>query len=273
MNILCVSSQEEWIDDRIAKEFQAYSGHSVSFNNYDAKVIWLLAPWIWKRLPLPILKNKKVVCTIHHEVPDKFDANRLKNFKERDQYVDAYHTPCQKTKNFIQSFTSKPVHVIPYWVNDKLWRPLKNKKKLQKKYKIPVDQLIVGSFQRDTEGSDLKTPKLEKGPDIFCDIIERLNPKPHVVLGGWRREYVINRLKSKNINLSFFELVDLNSLNELYNCLDLYLVTSRHEGGPQAILEAVATDTPILSTDVGMASHVLSEECIMSNEDEFVDFI
>ena len=97
--------------------------------------------------------------------------------------------------------------MIPYWVNDKLWRPLENKKELQKKYKIPTDQLIVGSFQKDTEGSDLKTPKLEKGPDILCDIIERLNPSPHVVLGGWRREYIINRLKAKILIFLFLSLL------------------------------------------------------------------
>ena len=35
-----------------------------------------------------------------------------------------------------------------------------------------LDKKLIGSFQRDTEGYDLKTPKLSKGPDIFCDIVE-----------------------------------------------------------------------------------------------------
>ena len=45
-------------------------------------------------------------------------------------------------------------------------------------------------------------------------------------------------------------------LNELYNILDLYLVTSRIEGGPQAILECAIIKTPIMSTDVGVASGI-----------------
>lgn len=58
-------------------------------------------------------------------------------------------------------------------------------------------------MQRDTEGSSIASgnflPKLEKGPDVFCDIVEMYNKTHskdiHVVLAGWRRQYVIDRLK------------------------------------------------------------------------------
>ena len=58
-------------------------------------------------------------------------------------------------------------------------------------------------------------------------------------------------------------MISFEQLNELYNLLDLYLVTSRYEGGPQAILEAGITKTPIISTDVGIAKEILSEESII----------
>ena len=63
-------------------------------------------------------------------------------------------------------------------------------------------------------------------------------------------------------------MVDFEILNELYNCLDLYIVSSRIEGGPQAILECAITKTPIISTDVGVASEILSNESIF-NMDNF----
>ena len=46
-------------------------------------------------------------------------------------------------------------------------------------------------------------------------------------------------------------------MNELYNLIDLYIVTSRIEGGPQAIVECGITKTPIISTDVGGISEVI----------------
>ena len=51
-------------------------------------------------------------------------------------------------------------------------------------------------------------------------------------------------------------------LNKLYNILDLYIVASRIEGGPQSILETAITKTPIISTNVGIASEILSPDSI-----------
>jgi glycosyltransferase involved in cell wall biosynthesis len=89
----------------------------------------------------------------------------------------------------------------------------------------------------------------------------------HVLITGKRRNYIINELTDKGIKFSYFEMLDFESLNELYNCLDLYIVASRYEGGPQAILECGITKTPIISTDVGIAKEILASESIfdMSN--------
>ena len=62
-------------------------------------------------------------------------------------------------------------------------------------------------------------------------------------------------------------MVDSKKLNKLYNILDLYIVSSRIEGGPQAILESSITKTPILSTDVGVASEILNKESIYKVSD------
>ena len=68
-------------------------------------------------------------------------------------------------------------------------------------------------------------------------------------------------------------MADFGTLNELYNCLDLYLVTSRQEGGPQAILECSSNKTPILSTNVGFASKALDPNCILESAQDFIDKI
>ena len=62
-------------------------------------------------------------------------------------------------------------------------------------------------------------------------------------------------------------MVDTQALNELYNLLDLYIVTSRIEGGPQAIIECGLSKTPIISTDVGVASEILSVNSIFDGVD------
>ena len=59
-------------------------------------------------------------------------------------------------------------------------------------------------------------------------------------------------------------MVDNKRLNELYNSLDLYIVASRVEGGPQSILECALSKTPIISTDVGVANQILSDKSIFT---------
>ena len=81
-----------------------------------------------------------------------------------------------------------------------------------------------------------------------------------IILSGKRRQYIINELIKRNINYKYFEMVDFQKLNQLYNCLDLYIVASRIEGGPQAIVECAITKTPLISTDVGIASEILSKK-------------
>ena len=42
-----------------------------------------------------------------------------------------------------------------------------------------------------------------------------------------------------------------------YQALDLYLITSRSEGGPLALLEAFASGVPVVSTRVGMSADII----------------
>ena len=88
-----------------------------------------------------------------------------------------------------------------------------------------------------------------------------------VLLTGKRRNYMISELRKNKINFKYFEMASFKEINELYNLLDLYIVSSRFEGGPQSILECGITKTPIISTNVGVAEEILGSESIfnMSN--------
>ena len=116
----------------------------------------------------------------------------------------------------------------------------------------------------------MKSPKLIKGPDIFIKLLETITktkPNLKVVLAGNKRNYVISELERLKIPYKYFEMMSFEELNELYNILDLYLVTSRLEGGPQAIVECGLIKTPIISTDVGIADQILSSKSIFDFND------
>ena len=147
-----------------------------------------------------------------------------------------------------------------------MWRPYEIQKRTQirKELGLPAHKKIIGSFQKDGMGwADGNDPKFEKGPDILCDTLIRLSEKNdnlHVLLTGPARGYVKQRLDGASISYTHHIVKDAADLVDYYNALDLYIVTSRVEGGPKALLESFATRTPVVSTSVGMASDVIIDE-------------
>ena len=264
MKIFINNIDENWIVDRLRNEFYEDNQDILTNNIKNADILWIIAPWTWKKIPKRFLKQKTVLCTIHHIDEKKFIGDEGKDFYKLDKFVDYYHTISKKSFDQLSKFTSKKIYVSPFWINNKIWFPISENKDLKSKFFIPSDAYIVGSFQRDTEGKDGISPKLSKGPDQLFQIIKAISEQKNifVILAGHRRTYLINLLEENNVPYKYYERVDQVSLNELYNCLDLYIVSSRVEGGPQAIFECALSKTPIISTDVGIASEILSKTSI-----------
>ncbi len=269
MKIYLNKASENWIVDRFYSEWSSLNASITTNFIFNSDIIWLIAPWTWKKINKKNLSRKKVVCTIHHIDESKFDESQKQEFYERDKYVDFYHVISEKTFNQVYKLTNKKIFEIPFWVNQNIWFQLDNKSDLRKKYNIDEKSYLIGSFQRDTEGHDLKSPKLSKGPDQFLKIVKQLyddKKELSILLAGKRRQYLVSELNKYKIPFHYLEMTNYQTLNELYNILDLYIVASRVEGGPQSILEAAATKTPLISTNVGIADKILNKSSIFDME-------
>jgi glycosyltransferase involved in cell wall biosynthesis len=129
---------------------------------------------------------------------------------------------------------------------------------------LPATAFIIGSFQKDGVGlGEGREPKLVKGPDVFVGVIERLRaatPELFVLLTGRARGYVRAELTRLGVPHRHFLLGSRNELAKLYHALDVYLVTSRQEGGPKALLESMATGVPLVTTRVGQVPEIVTDE-------------
>jgi len=123
--------------------------------------------------------------------------------------------------------------------------------------RLPDSAVVVGSFQKDGVGwGEGMEPKLIKGPDLLLKVIERLKskvPDLHVVLSGPSRGYVKAGLEKLGVPYRHLQLKQYADVGLLYRALDLYLITSRDEGGPKAILESMASGVPLVTSQVGQA--------------------
>ena len=264
---------EKWICDELKKEFTDYfGGEIVTTDPEKAGIIWYLAPWNYRHTPigmvrdkwLSLLKTKKVVFTMHHIDEEKYAKGKLdKTFEFMQNYGTKWHGICGKTFDFLKVIAGEIPIVKEYlWVDGGIFFEIEDNTGLREKWGL--SGYVVGSFQKDTEGKT-NEPKMSKGPDVFVNImvdIQRDHPDLIVVLSGTRRTYIIGELEKRGIKYKYFEMIKLKEINELYNCLDLYIVSSRVEGGPRAIVEAGLAKTPIISTDVGIAGELCPKESI-----------
>jgi len=219
-------------------------------------------------LPHPSCKN---ILTWYHINPDytpKPDIKQINSIIDNIDRFDIIHTACSKTYDELIShgFPREKLVVIPLGVDTKYFKPykIKDKEKIRESLGIPKDSICIGSFQKDGIGWGIgDDPKLVKGPDIFCKSLEKiaLNNNIFCLLVGPARGYVKNNLLELGIpfihKYSDKKYMPEIELPDYYNALDLYLVTSRVEGGPLALVEAMACGIPLITTDVGMARDII----------------
>ena len=182
--------------------------------------------------------------------------------------------------------------LAPYCVDPKIFFRLPRRMPTCRRCDINWDCLptayVIGNFHSDTAftiGPD--RPKWQKGPDVFAEIVRRVRetePRVCVLLAGPRRHWLRRRLKAFGVPVFFLgresegddfgvNILDRSKLNRLYNLLDLYLVSSRWEGGPHSILEACFAKTKVLSTRVGISEDVLEEASLFDTIPEAVSRI
>jgi len=126
MKIYTNKLKESWIIDRVTEEWNLNNPNLITNKIKDADIIWIIASWVWKKVPKKYLQNKKVVVSIYHIDFDNFDKDQEKNFYELDEYVHTYHVISLKTKEQLQAHEKEPT------IADQLYKK-SNSYKCQKK--------------------------------------------------------------------------------------------------------------------------------------------
>jgi glycosyltransferase involved in cell wall biosynthesis len=164
-------------------------------------------------------------------------------------------TCTQEWKEFVNEHVGGriPITVVPHGVDTEFFSP---RGISPGRFGIPAGKFIVG-FLGNKE-SDLDRGR--KGTGVMLDVIRQAAlqlPNLHVVIGGpgWETEVV--KLRATGISVSATGYIRKSDLPALYSALDVYLLTSRVEGGPCTVFEAMACETAVVSTRVGVVPELI----------------
>ena len=190
--------------------------------------------------------------------------------------------------------TKNPIAIIPHGMDTEVFKPLKNKKELREKYKLPTDVFLFGNINKNQPRKDLGTTliafsklKKQNAKEKYALYLHCYHSDP-TGINLYRACEALNLevgkdvffpTDSKYLNAEYTQ----EDMNEIYNCLDVFVNTTMSEGWGLCLTEAMCVGLPVVCplhtsfkeiTDNGKLtySHIKLSEHIQIGDGEFIRF-
>jgi len=177
------------------------------------------------------------IVTVHHDLNEVSSSLNFNLFLPR--YLEANLIVCLNTEQviFLERYGITNTVVIPHGFNSDIFIPrvkIKNKKK------------VIGFFSH-------YYPRMVKGECYVMKIAEFLSKDEYsFILVGKKRNLLAITLQQAGFECFVYESLPYTFFGQLYQSIDYLLIASLFEGGPACLPEALASNTPVFSSLVGM---------------------
>ena len=183
---------------------------------------------------------------IYMKVSSLIERYCLSKINEKTRFTGVSQQVCKELEEI--GIAKQRITYIPNGVDTELFKPSDNKKASRKKFGIPEDNLIILSLGRLTEA---KQPL--KLIEVFSVIEKEIKDATLVIAGKGelldKTKEFVRQKKLKNVK--FLGYVDHEKeAPDLYACSDYYIMTSKYEGQPLTLLEAMASGLPCIVSDI-----------------------
>ena len=186
-------------------------------------------------------RNKEILF-IHHGT-----STELEYFLKSSRRFYKIFTVSLFWKNFLEKELKRVVFVFPLTVNTSVFQA----KELND---ANLEFIKIGFV-----GKALANRDDRKGINLLLNVCRGLSKfikfKLIVVGSDWS-DLLKNHFEG--VDYEIFEIDDYKKSSNLYSIMDILLITSNVEGGPITLLEAMASGTPVISTNVGHVSEIVN---------------
>lgn len=197
---------------------------------------------------------QKLICTAHNSNEGgrlRMIAYRLTNFlSDFNSNVSQ-----EATKSLINkgAFNKNNLTTVYNGIDLSKFKSFKTAKK--------NDEIMVLSVGRFNEQKDY--PNLFRAIKTLKDngLIEKV--KFYIAGDGDLRPYLEKTIKDFGINNNVILLGKRSDIPDLLNQADFFVLSSRHEGLPTVVIEAMACETFVVATDCGGSAEILGETGVL----------
>lgn len=204
---------------------------------------------------LPMVRDRRpIVTSIHHVLAWESELHNLQG--------DAIMVVARQWQEDLlrRGVPADSVVLVPNGVNCELFAPRSEDQRVaaRKRLGLKPSDFVVGFVAKQSSNDGGR-----KGIDVFEAAIAELSrrlPGAAVLLVGMGWKNLVSRVRAQGVRCVWVPYLEsMAELAHAYNAMDCYWVTSRLEGGPVPLLEAMSSGVPCVTTPVGLAVEIVQD--------------
>ena len=214
-----------------------------------AGMIFWVDPLNFVRFPRAVRAPQ---CVMVHHITDP----ELPAFLAALPAADAVATSSVRWQQRLRELAGCEATLVPYVIDTRQFVP-RDRAAARREIGIPDEAYVLGfsaKARADAFG--------RKGIDLFLETVSaaaaRWRDIATLLIGaGW--DALAGTLEDRGVRVFRREPARTEDTAVLYPAMDVFLCTSKEEGGPCTILEAMACEVPVITTDVGHVPEVVDD--------------